>query len=288
VPEGHSVHRLARSLHRSFAGDLVRASSPQGRFAAGAEVLDGRLLERADAWGKHLFLELDGDLVVHVHLGLYGDFLRAKAPAPEPRGAVRLRLENDRWYADLRGPTACDLLAPEERDAVLARLGPDPLRRDADPARVRRRITTSRAPVGGLLMDQSVLSGVGNIYRAELLFRHEVSPFTEGRELSGDVVDAMWQDLVVLMKDGVRRGRIVTVTPEDVATLAALDTDRPSSDDPDLDGGEDTPARRRRRRETGTYVYRREGRACLRCGTEVRAEEFQGRRLFWCPGCQTL
>ena len=288
MPEGHSVHRLARSLHRTFAGERLRVSSPQGRFATGAEVLDGRVLERADAWGKHLFLDFEDDLVVHIHLGLYGDFLRAHAPAPEPRGAVRLRLEGERWYADLRGPTACDLLGPDGRDAVLARLGPDPLRRDAAPAVVRRRITTSRAPIAGLLMDQSVLAGVGNIYRAELLHRHGVSPFTEGRELDGEVVDAMWADLVVLMKDGVRRGRIVTVAPEDVAALAALDTDRPSSDDPDLDGGEDTPAKRRLRRSTGVHVYRREGRACLRCGSEIRAEEFQGRRLFWCPGCQTV
>jgi endonuclease VIII len=288
VPEGHSVHRLARSLHRSFAGQAVRTSSPQGRFAAGAEILDGRVLERAEAWGKHLFLAFEDDLVVHVHLGLYGDFLRASAPAPEPRGAVRLRIEGRRWYADLRGPTACDLTGPEGRDAVLARLGPDPLRRDADPARVRRRITSSRAPVGGLLMDQSVLAGVGNIYRAELLHRHGVSPFTEGRALPGELVDALWADLVVLMRDGVRRGRIVTVAPEDVAALAALDTDRPSSDDPDLDGGEDTPARRRMRRSTGVYVYRREGRPCLRCGSTVRAEDFQGRRLYWCPGCQTV
>jgi endonuclease-8 len=137
-------------------------------------------------------------------------------------------------------------------------------------------------------MDQSVLAGVGNIYRAELLHRHGVSPFTEGRDLTGGVVDAMWADLVVLMKDGVRRGRIVTVAPEDVAALAALDTDRPASDDPDLDGGEDTPAKRRLRRSTGVHVYRREGRACLRCGATIRAEEFQGRRLFWCPGCQSV
>lgn len=287
MPEGHSVHRLARSLHRSFAGEVLRASSPQGRFAAGAELLDGRRLVRAEAWGKHLFLEFAEDLVVHVHLGLYGDFLRAAAPAPEARGAVRLRLEGERWYADLRGPTACDLVGPEGRAAILARLGPDPLRRDADPAVVRRRITSSRSPVAGLLMDQSVLAGVGNIYRAELLHRHEVSPYTEGRALPGDLVDAMWADLVLLMRDGVRRGRIVTVAPDDVARLAALDVDRPAADDPELDGGEDTPARRRLRRSTGVYVYRREGRACLRCGTEVRAEDYQGRRLYWCPGCQT-
>jgi len=286
VPEGHSVHRLARSLHRSFAGGPVRVSSPQGRFAGDAAVLDGRVLERVDAWGKHLFLDFERDLVVHVHLGLYGDFLRGKGPAPEARGAVRLRLEGGRWYADLRGPTACDLVGPDGRAAILARLGPDPLRRDADLAAVRRRITASRAPVAGLLMDQSVLSGVGNIYRAELLFRHEVSPFTGGRALAGDVVDAMWADLVGLMRDGVRRGRIVTVAPDDVARLAALDVDRPAADDPDLDGGEDTPARRRLRRSTGVYVYRREGRECLRCGSVVRAEDYQGRRLYWCPGCQ--
>jgi endonuclease-8 len=287
VPEGHSVHRLARELHRAFAGEALRASSPQGRFASGAALLDGRVLERVDAWGKHLFLRFEDDLDLHVHLGLYGHVVCAAAPAPEVRGAVRLRLEGQRSYADLRGPTACDLVSAEERAAILARLGPDPLRRDADPALVRRRITSSRAAIAGLLMDQSVLSGVGNIYRAELLHRHGVSPFTEGRAMPGDLVDEMWADLVLLMRDGVRRGRILTVEPRDVAALAALDVDRPSSDDPRLDGGEDTPSRRRQRRSTGAYVYGREGRPCVRCGTLIRAEDFQGRRLYWCPGCQT-
>ena len=97
----------------------------------------------------------------------------------------------------------------------------------------------------------------------------------------------MWDDLVVLMKDGVRRGRIVTVDPDDVAALAELDHDRPAPDDPELDGGEDTQARRRVRRSTGVYVYRRDGRECLRCGSIIAAADFHGRRLFWCPGCQT-
>ncbi len=286
MPEGHSVHRLANGLQRVFGGEAMATSSPQGRFAAGAAVIDGRVLELAEAWGKHLFLDFEDDLVVHVHLGLYGDFRRTRLPVPEPRGAVRLRLVGARWYADLRGPTACDLVSLDGRAAILARLGPDPLRRDADPAAVRRRIAGSRAPIGALLMDQSVLSGVGNIYRAELLFRHGVSPFTEGRHVGGDVVDALWRDLATLMRDGVRRGRIVTVDDSDVAALAAIDTDRLSSDDPSLDGGEDTPARRRARRATGTYVYGREGRPCVRCGTPIRAADFHGRRLYWCPGCQ--
>lgn len=286
MPEGHSVHRLARSLHRTFAGQPVAVSSPQGRFAAGAAELDGTLLERADAWGKHLFLDFDRDRSVHVHLGLYGTFLSGAAPAPEPRGAVRLRLVSPQSYADLRGPTACDVIDPAGRDAILARLGPDPLRRDADRQLAFDRIRSSRAPMGGLLMDQSVIAGLGNIYRAELLFRHRVSPFAEGRAMRPAVLEAMWDDIVVLMKDGVRRGRIVTVEPGERDALAALDVDRPSSDDPELDGGEDTLAMRRRRRSTGTYVYRREGRPCVRCGSKVRAQDFQGRRLFWCPRCQ--
>lgn len=288
MPEGHSLHRLARGLHRTFAGQAVASSSPQGRFDSGAQILTGRVLEQAEAYGKHLFVAFEGDDVVHVHLGLYGTMITAKAPAPEPRGAVRWRIEGGASYADLRGPTACDLVGTHGRDAIVARLGPDPLRTDADPDRAKARILSSRAPVGTLLMDQSVLSGVGNIYRAELLFRHQVSPFLEGRLLRGQVFDAMWADLVLLMKDGVRRGRIVTVDPADVDALAALDLDRPSSDDPELDGGEDTPQIRRLRRSTGVYVYRREGRPCVRCGLPVSAQDHQGRRLYWCPGCQRL
>jgi endonuclease-8 len=286
MPEGHSLHRLARTITRSFAGQAVAASSPQGRFAVGAERLDGRVLARADAWGKHLFVEFEPDEVLHVHLGLYGTWVRARRPEPEPWGAVRLRLVGDDWYADLRGPTACDLVGPDGSDRIVARLGPDPLRRRPDVEAFVARVTTSRAPIGALLMDQSVLAGVGNVYRAEVLFRAGVSPFAPGRSLDEDVVRGLWDDLVVLMRDGVRRGRIVTLDPGDVALLAELDHDRPAPDDPELDGGEDTASRRRARRSTGVYVYRRDTRPCARCGTEVRAQDFHGRRLYWCPTCQ--
>jgi len=288
VPEGHSLHRLARSLTRSFAGRPVASSSPQGRFAGEAARLDGRVLEAAEAYGKHLFVRFEGEDVVHVHLGLYGTMIRGSAPADPPRGLVRWRIEGTRWFADLRGPTACELMGPAGRDAIVARIGPDPLRRDAEPERARRRIAASRAPIAALLMDQSVIGGIGNVYRAELLHRHGVSPFLEGLALPPEVFDAMWADLVLLMRDGVRRGRIVTLDAADVEAMAALDADRPAPDDPELDGGEDTVARRRLRRSTGVYVYRREGRACLRCGSVVSAQDFHGRRLFWCPGCQRL
>ena len=74
MPEGHTLHRLAGALSAAFAGTVPAVSSPQGRFAAGAELLGGRRLEEASAWGKHLFVRFEGDAVLHVHLGLYGRF----------------------------------------------------------------------------------------------------------------------------------------------------------------------------------------------------------------------
>lgn len=285
MPEGHTLHRMAATLQRSFGGRPVRASSPQGRFESGARLLDRGTLDRAEAFGKHLFLDV-GDQVLHVHLGLYGTWPVSPAPAPLPVGAVRLRLASEQWYADLRGPTACDLVGDDGRDAIVARLGPDPLRPDADQERFVARVRGSRSIVGAMLMDQSVIAGVGNIYRAEVLFRHRISPYAEGRAVSAAKLRAVWDDLVVLMQDGVRRGRIVTVDPADVDALAALDVDRPASDDPDLDGDDDSLAMRRRRRSTGAYVYGRAGRPCLRCGRAVRMAELQGRRLYWCGYCQ--
>ena len=232
------------------------------------------MLEKAEAYGKHLFVAFEGEQVLHVHLGLYGTWVRSAAPAPEPWGAVRLRLVDDTWYADLRGPTACDLVARDGRATILDRLGPDPLRTDADPQKVVDRVTRSRAPVGALLMDQSVLAGVGNVYRAEVLYRHGVSPYLDGRALPSETVQAMWDDLVVLMKDGVRRGRIVTVDPDDVAAIAELDHDRPAPDDPELDGGEDTQAR-----PTRAAQHRRLRLPARRARVPALRLDHRGRRL---------
>lgn len=214
MPEGHTTHRLAWAHQQRYAGSPVAVSSPQGRFAAAAAELDGRVLRHAEAHGKHLFHVYSPDLVVHVHLGLYGSFIEATLPVQPPQGQVRMRLVGLTHWTDLRGPAACELLTGTEVDAVRARLGPDPLRRDADPNRAWARISRSRAPLATLLMDQAVVSGIGNVYRAELLFRHRLDPLQPGYELREDQWSALWSDLVELMQDGVRRGRIDTVRPE--------------------------------------------------------------------------
>ncbi len=160
LPEGHTIHRLSRELRRTFGGQLLAASSPQGRFADAAALLDGTALERTDAYGKHLFLGFAARRWLHVHLGLYGKWTVGPRPEPAPRGALRLRLVGDEKFADLRGPTACELVTPAQKLLIQARLGPDPLRRGAHPAVFQARLSRSRAPVAALLMDQKVVAGI--------------------------------------------------------------------------------------------------------------------------------
>ena len=237
-------------------------SSPQGRFTDAA-ILDGRVFTRASVWGKHLFHHYDGGPIVHVHLGLYGTFTEAPVPMPLPVGQVRMRVVGAEYGTDLRGPTACEVIDEAQVSAIVARLGPDPLRRDADLALPWERIAKSRKPIGALLMDQSVIAGVGNVYRSELLFRHHIDPYRPGRDVSEAEFTEAWTDLVALMKVGVRRGKIVVVAPEHDHGAPSYAPNRPR-----------------------TYVYRRAGDPCRVCATPIRTAELEGRNVFWCPTCQ--
>ncbi|PND59334.1 DNA glycosylase [Mycobacterium sp. ENV421] len=262
MPEGHTLHRLARLHQRRFAGAPAAVSSPQGRFTD-ASIVDGRVFTHASVWGKHLFHHYDGGPIVHVHLGLYGTFTEMPVPMPLPVGQVRMRIVGDEWGTDLRGPTACEVLDEAQVSAIVARLGPDPLRRDADPALPWSRISKSRKTIGALLMDQSVIAGVGNVYRSELLFRHHLDPFRLGRDVSEAEFADAWTDLVALMKVGVRRGKIVVVRPEHDHGAPSYAPNRPR-----------------------TYVYRRAGEPCRVCATPILTAELEGRNVFWCPTCQ--
>jgi endonuclease-8 len=271
MPEGHTIHRLAAEHARLLAGRRVRAASPQGRFAAGAAAIDGATLTATEAYGKHLFHHYRRDggepVLLHVHLGLIGKFASGPQPAPEPFGQLRLRLESDDAYVDLRGPAACELFTEADQEALYRRLGADPLRDDADPDVAAAKLARSRVPIGQAMMDQAVLPGVGNIYRAELLFRHRVDPYLPARELRPARWREMWPDLVTLMHEGVKTGRIDTVRPEHEPEAMG----RPPR--VDRHGGE-------------VYVYRRAGQPCLVCGTRVRTAVLAGRNLYWCSRCQ--
>ena len=306
MPEGHSIHRLARQLADVFAGQTLRVSSPQGRFAGGAALLDGRTLAGARAHGKHLFLEFTRPadpadvLVLRSHLGIYGAWSfagderfaaassigaprrvgeRETGPAtrsgpeydaagrvvPEPPvGAVRVRLAGEHGWADLRGPALCTVETPQEAAAAETRLGPDPLDPGADAQAFVTAAGRSRRPIAVLLMEQHVVSGIGNIFRAESLFRRRVDPFRPGADLDRGQLLGLWEENAALMAVGVRVGRIITTDPQD----------RPG-----------VPAERAWP-EHANYVYHRHGSACLRCGTTVARSLLNGRALYWCPGCQ--
>ncbi|GAB2459030.1 Fpg/Nei family DNA glycosylase [Xylanimonas ulmi] len=339
MPEGHTVHRLARTFADLFGGQPLTVTSPQGRFAAGAALVSGRGLVASEAWGKQLFLRFgppaaawasdvappwadDGasDLWLRVHLGLYGAWTFSSdgsaavvhaigaprkrvgeaetslPPAPEadgdwtpppPRGAVRARLLGAHAVADLTGPTACEVVTPAEKAAVEARLGPDPIRPDggrgslqAARAAFVAAVGCSRVTIAQQLLDQSVVAGVGNIYRAEALFRAGIDPLRPGRDLAPATLGRLWDDLVVLLRDGAATGAIVTTRPEDRGTAAPGD-----------------PGRRRTRQNTDAapgavpaheafYVYHRDALPCRACGAPVLVKELGGRTLYWCGACQ--
>lgn len=271
MPEGYTLHRLARRQQRFFGGRRVRVTSPQGRFANEAALLDGLVFRRAEAWGKHLIHRytanpggpVDAGRMVHVHLGIYGAFSEEPVPMGAPTGQVRMRVEGSDIATDLRGPAACELYSPADLDRLVARLGPDPLRGDAEPDKAWRAVSRSRRAVGALLMDQKVLAGVGNVYRAEVLFRAGIDPHRPGTEVTRAEFDDLWADLLVLMPIGVRRGKMHVIRPEDDHGAPSYAADRPR-----------------------TYVYRRAGEPCRVCGTPVVSEEMEARNLFWCPACQ--
>src|SRR6478735_12282069 len=147
MPEGHVTHRLASGLTERFAGAPTRSTSPQGRFAGEAADIDGHPLDVAEAYGKNLFVHF-GDRAVHVHLGLAGRLSFGEDDARPVLGQIRWRLENDRHYADLRGPQSCRLLDEAGIAAITDLLGPDPLRDDAEPAAGWERIPGSATSSG--------------------------------------------------------------------------------------------------------------------------------------------
>lgn len=263
MPEGHELHRNARRQGEFFSGKTVRVAAPNGRFADGAALLDGRKIRAVEAFGKHLFYDFGKDRQLHIHLGLYGKFREGEMPFPEPKGALRLRISDRKHWIELRGPTACEVLNQEAREKLLDRIGPDPLRANADAEFAIARMAKSRSPMAALLMDQSVISGIGNLYRAEFLFRARIDPMRQGQAVERERLHQIWDDSVRLMCEGIEDRRMVT-------TEAA---DRPH------------PKGKARRGETH-YVYRRHGLPCFVCGTKIRLEIFAGRKLFWCPQCQ--
>ena len=247
MPEGHTLHRLARTLDRAFGGTTTQVTSPQGRFSESAAHLDGGRIEGARAWGKHLFVDFADDRILGIHLGLIGVFdVRSYAGGPghepPPVGAVRVRLRNATHVADLRGATVVDLISPEQVNAILARLGPDPLRPGNE---VRPR--TFLAIWDDLVTLMPIGVAFGQIITLE-------AQLEQARKLLANAGEAAY----------------------DVGWQGAWEGERGRR--PAYESASPIP------REYA--VYKRTGLPCRTCGTRIRARDLAGRTLYWCGRCQ--
>lgn len=294
MPEGHTLHRIAHTFDQLFVGSRVAVTSPQGRFEYGAKLLDGLTVEESFAVGKHQFVRFSDNSYLHVHLGIYGAWditladgtgtaerlgqtgeyslgaprRKLEVPTdfpPPPRGAVRVRILSSHVCADLRGPTVCEVLTAPEVAAKLAQLGPDPLVEPGGAERFYELASRKRVPIAQVLMDQSVIAGIGNIYRAEMLFRAQLDPFVPANEVAREQYAQLWEDWSLLLKRGVADGVMITR---------------------DLTGDEHEEALVNK--DVRHFVYGRAGLPCRVCGTPVALTEMQKRKLYWCPGCQVL
>lgn len=262
MPEGHTIHRLAIDLTKAFASATVRVSSPQGRFTS-TELLDGSAFTTAHAIGKHLFLDFDRGRV-HIHLGLFGKFKRQVNLTEVTRSSVRLRIETAILRWDLTGPTACELIDAEAYAALDARLGADPLSPLPRPARTWLTVKKSKRSIGALLLDQSVFAGIGNVYRAELLFLIGINPETPGTALDKATFEKLWLLSRKLLAIGVQTNRIITVQSSTVATKLK--------------------AGRNVNRREALYVYKRS--QCRICEGAIETSTNATRTMYHCPRCQ--
>jgi len=217
--EGDGCHRVAADHRKSLVGRKLLASSPNGRFTAGAKAIAkvGGVLLKIEVHGKNMFYFFGSKaggamLVVHIHFGMAGAFAVYKGEGPPTTGNTRLRLQTidtgDRLDAHLSAMTVVHGTAAQLYEPIVKRLGPDPLREDADPERLVGSCATAKKPVGTLLMDQSFCAGVGNIYRTEALYEAAIHPNQPANTLSRAEVLRLWAIVVKQMQAGFKTGSI--------------------------------------------------------------------------------
>lgn len=257
MPEGHTIHRLARDLATELTGQRVAVSSPSGRFPESA-LLDGETIRATRAIGKHLLIDFDDDRSLHIHLGRFGKLRRHPLPHASPNPNARLRMTSAEATWELVGAIQCDLFDAAQVAELRTRVAGDPLAAATPPAASWKRIHATKRSIGALLLDQSIFAGIGNIYRAEILFMLGIDPLTPGSEIDKGTFTKIWKLARTLLKKGVESNRIITV--------------------------EGATARSPRRKALHIYKKQR----CPTCGGKVTKTTNGSRTLYYCPVCQRL
>jgi len=271
MPEGDTIFRAARTLHRALAGQVVTrfdtAYAPLARVHDDTPIT-GRTVDGVESHGKHLVMRFSGDLALRTHMRMHGSWhiYRPGERWQRPRSAMRIVIETAPFVAvgfDIPDAEWVKASTLGGRDDAIARLGPDLLAPDfdADAARVRLRARGDQ-PIAEALLEQRVMAGIGNVFKSEILFEGGVHPRTPVSRLSDD----------------------------QLATLIALAHRQLAMN------VRDTPGPRGGTRRTtgrmapgeGLWVYSRGGQPCRRCGTRIASEKqgFGARPTWWCPRCQ--
>jgi endonuclease VIII len=257
VPEGDTIHEAALRLAIALGTDpLVSLEAPRVR---GPRPPPGAAIQ-VRARGKHLLIGFDGGVTLHTHLGMDGWWRVERSPgrpvpgAGPPGAGLQARIATANASAVVGGTRTVELLTEADlrRHPVLARLGPDLCDEEVDLDEIahRLRLLDPATPIAIVLLDQRPASGIGNVYRSEVLWAERVAP----REPLASV-DAARRRALYATAHRLLRANI---------------------------------GRRRRTIPSGLAVYERAGRACPRCRSKVRAERIgeQARAVWWCPGCQ--
>ncbi len=274
MPEGDTIFRTARTLHRAFAGTTI--SGFETAYAQLASVDDNtpilnRMVEKVEARGKWLLIYFSGDLILTMHMLMRGSWHLYRLGEKWHRGRTHMRivLRNDRFEAvGFEIPIANFHTARAlERNSAIPNLGPDLLKSDfaANAAKVRIRAHTEEE-VGNVLLNQQVMAGIGNVYKSEICFLCGINPFRPVASLGENEIACLVDQAQRLLAANVKEeagDQIITYTGMRRTTHNADPTAR-------------------------VWVYRRKDRPCRRCGTPIRMQR-QGigaRSTYWCPDCQ--
>jgi endonuclease-8 len=273
VPEGDTIFRAARTLHRALAGKVVVAFEsvlPALNRIHEDTPLTGRTIERVSAAGKHLLIELSGGLVLRTHMRMNGSWhiYRPGERWQRSRRDLRLRIATEDFEAVGFNIPVAELIKARDlpRHEELRRLGPDVLSDGFDAAEAARRMRERGSmAIGEALLNQRVLAGLGNVYKSEVLFLCRTNPFALVRTLDDASIDAIIETGRRLLRANVADG----IAPMTTYTGYRRTTRR------------DDPSER-------LWVYGRARLPCRRCGTPIaiRKQGVDARLTYWCPTCQ--
>ena len=275
MPEGDTIFRAARSLHKALAGH--QATSFDTAYAHLSRVDDdapiaGRMIERCEAAGKHLLIVFSGDLILRTHMRMNGSWHLYRHGERWWRGpqAMRVRIDTADWVAVAFDVPVAEFVTARQLQAAgpVAALGPDLLKPEFDRDEAVRRIVISGAtPIAQALLDQRLVAGIGNIYKSEVLFLGGVHPDTP----AGAVPVAALEGLLEIARSLLRQN-VIEGTPAAIQTYRSLRRTAPGSDHDD-----------------NLWVYGRKGKPCRKCGTPIESKKMgvDARTTYWCARCQT-